>query len=123
MMEEVFVKRLKEEVMLIVEKEKMVNYEREMNKRRHALMNSDHWKASTSRISNYSIPVWYANGSRYRVGWKDVDQVFMPINETDSHWCLAQLDLRSRVVTFYDSGITYDHEWRDWYITLRECLQ
>ncbi|GKB47857.1 hypothetical protein Tco_0898610 [Tanacetum coccineum] len=52
MMEEVFVKRLKEEVMLRVEKEKLVNYEREENKRKHALMNSDHWKAYTSRISN-----------------------------------------------------------------------
>ncbi|GJZ38765.1 phospholipase-like protein [Tanacetum coccineum] len=70
-----------------------------------------------------SIPVWYADGSWYKVAWKDVDQVFMPINETDSHRCLAQLDIRSGVVTFYDSGITYDHEWRDWYITLRECLQ
>ncbi|GJT86460.1 phospholipase-like protein [Tanacetum coccineum] len=166
MMEEVFVKRLKEEVMLRVEKEKMVNYEREKNKRRHALMNSDHWKASTSRISNYVKP-WTEEHSRpnratdrvhlanvfyiylgqrgllrCRFPWcKDVcvdrrfweslvyldpakkgwimDEVFMPINETDSHWCLAQLDLQSGVVTFYDSGITYDPEWRDWYITLK----
>nr|GEY83216.1 phospholipase-like protein [Tanacetum cinerariifolium] len=70
-----------------------------------------------------SIPLWYADGSWYKVAWKDVDQVFMPINKTDSHWCLAQLDLRLGVIIFYDSGITYDHEWRDWYITLRECLQ
>nr|GEX14992.1 phospholipase-like protein [Tanacetum cinerariifolium] len=53
-----------------------------------------------------SIPVWYADGSMYKV--------IMPINETDMHGCLTQLDLRSGVVTFYDSGITYDHEWRDW---------
>ncbi|GKB83456.1 hypothetical protein Tco_0950351 [Tanacetum coccineum] len=52
MLEEVFVKRLKEEVMLRVKKEKMVKYEEDKNKRRHSLMNSDHWKASTSRISN-----------------------------------------------------------------------
>ncbi|GKA13826.1 phospholipase-like protein [Tanacetum coccineum] len=70
-----------------------------------------------------SIPVWYADGSRYKVAWRDLDQVFMPINETDTHWCLAHLDLPSRVVTFYDSGLTYDIEWRDWYILLRECLQ
>ncbi|GKB43410.1 hypothetical protein Tco_0888352 [Tanacetum coccineum] len=36
-----------------------------------------------------SIPVWYADESRYKVAWKDVDQVFMPINETDTHCCLA----------------------------------
>ncbi|GKD21910.1 hypothetical protein Tco_1223613 [Tanacetum coccineum] len=63
MTEEVFVKRLKEEVMLRVEKEKLVNYEREKNKRRRALMNLDHWKASTSRISNYVKP-WAEELSR-----------------------------------------------------------
>nr|GEW87863.1 phospholipase-like protein [Tanacetum cinerariifolium] len=52
MMEEVFVKRLKEEVRLRVEKEKLVNYEEEKNKRRHDFLNSDHWKASTSTVSN-----------------------------------------------------------------------
>ncbi|GJT91428.1 putative reverse transcriptase domain-containing protein [Tanacetum coccineum] len=216
-----FVKRLKEEVRIRVEKEKLVNYEKEKNKRRHALMNSDHWKASTSRINNCkrsqrssdfssyywgssytmaakdrdynnlsaqdmtqflkdvkpwaeellrpnratdrvhitddfdlflgrrgplrcrtakarwamvgayfvqillqdSIPVWYADGSRYKVAWRDLDQVFMLINEIDTHWCLAHLDLPSGVVTFYDSGPTYDIEWREWYILLRECLQ
>ncbi|GJX36346.1 phospholipase-like protein [Tanacetum coccineum] len=75
----VFVKRLKEEVMLRVEKEKLVNYEREKNKRRHALMNSDHWKASTSRISNckrsqrssdFSSYYW---GSSYAIAAKDRD--------------------------------------------------
>ncbi|GJU98810.1 hypothetical protein Tco_1328081 [Tanacetum coccineum] len=175
MMEEVFLKRLKEEVMLRVEKEKLVNYEREKNKRRHALMNSDHWEASTSRIINSkrsqrssdfsayywgaalgpratnrvhltddfdiylgqrgplrnrfpwckdvcvdrslslltahelwvnymwhvrpveadwamvdayfdqillqdSIPVWYADGSRYKIAWKDVDHVMLILN-------------------------------------------
>ncbi|GJT59691.1 phospholipase-like protein [Tanacetum coccineum] len=70
-----------------------------------------------------SILVGYADRSRYKIAWKDVDQVFMPINEIDTHWYLVQLDLWSGVVTFYDSGITYDHEWRDWCITLRECLQ
>ncbi|GJS34649.1 hypothetical protein Tco_0533031 [Tanacetum coccineum] len=127
MMKEVFVKRLKEEVCIRVEKEKLVNYEKEKNKRRHALMNSDHWKASTSRISNCkriqhssgfssyywahrivgklhvacktaearwamvgayfvqillqdSIPVWYADGSRYKVAWRDLDQVMLILN-------------------------------------------
>nr|GFC39712.1 hypothetical protein [Tanacetum cinerariifolium] len=51
-MEEVFMKRLREEVILHVEKEKLVKYEEEKNKRRHSLMNSDHWKASTSMINN-----------------------------------------------------------------------
>nr|GEY17772.1 phospholipase-like protein [Tanacetum cinerariifolium] len=48
-----------------------------------------------------------------RKGWLS-EEVFIPINETDQHWCLAHLDILSRLVTFYDSGDTYDYEWRDW---------
>nr|GEY28789.1 phospholipase-like protein [Tanacetum cinerariifolium] len=70
-----------------------------------------------------SIPVWSADGSWYKVAWRDVDQVFMSINEIEMHWCLTQLDLPSGVVTFDDSGPTHDIEWHDWYILLRECLQ
>nr|GEV70748.1 putative reverse transcriptase domain-containing protein [Tanacetum cinerariifolium] len=43
----------------------------------------------------------------------DVIKVFMLINETKMHWCLAQLDLPLGVVAFYDSGPMYDIEWRD----------
>ncbi|GJW86258.1 phospholipase-like protein [Tanacetum coccineum] len=70
-----------------------------------------------------SIPSWYADGSLYKVSWCDVEQVFIPINETDEHWCLAHLHIRTGLVTFYDSGVTYDPEWREWYISLRECLK
>ncbi|GKC45884.1 hypothetical protein Tco_1063606, partial [Tanacetum coccineum] len=69
-----------------------------------------------------SIPLWYADGTRYKVAWSDINQV-MPINETDQHWCLAQLNIRTRVVTFYNNGVTYEPEWREWYITLRDCLK
>ncbi|GJT57010.1 phospholipase-like protein, partial [Tanacetum coccineum] len=69
------------------------------------------------------IPLWYVDGTRYKVSWSDIDQVFMPINEMDQHWCLAQLNIRTRVVTFYNNGVTYEPEWREWYITLRDCLK
>ncbi|GJR24953.1 phospholipase-like protein [Tanacetum coccineum] len=69
------------------------------------------------------MPLFYANGDKYATPWSDVDQVFMPINETAQHWCLAHLDILSRLVTFYDSGDTYDYEWRDSYVRVRECLQ
>ncbi|GJY50718.1 putative ribonuclease H-like domain-containing protein [Tanacetum coccineum] len=46
----------------------------------------------------------YVDGTSYKVTWSDVDQVFMPINEIDQHWCLAQLHIQTGVVTFYDSG-------------------
>ncbi|GJW26012.1 phospholipase-like protein [Tanacetum coccineum] len=68
-----------------------------------------------------TIPLWYVDGSRYKVAWSDVDQVFMLINETNQHWCLAQFDIRTGVVTFYDNGITYDPEWREW-LKLPEVL-
>ncbi|GJU29753.1 F-box domain containing protein [Tanacetum coccineum] len=63
-----------------------------------------------------SIPSWYADGSLYKVSWYDVEEVFMPINETNQHWCLAHLHIRTGLVTFYDSGLTYDLEWRECYM-------
>ncbi|GJX66038.1 phospholipase-like protein [Tanacetum coccineum] len=70
-----------------------------------------------------SIPSWYADGTMYKVSWCDVKEVFMPINETDQHWFLAHLHIRTGLVTFYDKGVTYDPEWCEWYISLRECLK
>nr|GEV43642.1 phospholipase-like protein [Tanacetum cinerariifolium] len=47
-----------------------------------------------------------------RKGWLS-EEVFIPINESDQHWCLGHLDILSGLVTFYDSGDTYDYEWSD----------
>nr|GEW74132.1 hypothetical protein [Tanacetum cinerariifolium] len=63
-----------------------------------------------------SIPSWNADGTMYKVSWCDVKEVFMPINETDQHWCFAYLHIRTGLVTFYDSSVTYDLEWREWMI-------
>ncbi|GJV86274.1 hypothetical protein Tco_1530212 [Tanacetum coccineum] len=52
MMKALFLKTLQEEVQRCDEKEKMLKYEEEKKKRRHELMNSDHWKLSVSKISN-----------------------------------------------------------------------
>ncbi|GJV57722.1 phospholipase-like protein [Tanacetum coccineum] len=60
-----------------------------------------------------SIPSWYADNTLYKVSRCDVEEVFMPINETDQHWCLAHLHIRTRLVTFYDSGLTYYPKWRE----------
>ncbi|GJT24326.1 hypothetical protein Tco_0894263, partial [Tanacetum coccineum] len=54
-----------------------------------------------------SIPLWYADGTRYKVAWSDVDE----------------LHIRTGVVTFYDIGVTYNLEWPEWYIILRDCLK
>ncbi|GJS08555.1 phospholipase-like protein [Tanacetum coccineum] len=60
------------------------------------------------------MPLFYANGERYTTPWSEVDQVFIPINETGEHWCLAQFHIMSGEVTFYDTGHTYDYDYRDW---------
>ncbi|GJS31435.1 phospholipase-like protein, partial [Tanacetum coccineum] len=74
-------------------------------------------------LMKYNMPLFYANGDMYGIPWSDVDQVLIPINETDQHWCPAHLDILSGLVTFYDSGDTYDYEWRDWYVIVRQCLE
>ncbi|GJU98965.1 phospholipase-like protein [Tanacetum coccineum] len=51
------------------------------------------------------------------------EEVFFPINEMAQHWCLAHFDIVSGLVTFYDSGDTYDYESRDFYVRVRECLK
>ncbi|GJZ67162.1 phospholipase-like protein, partial [Tanacetum coccineum] len=58
-----------------------------------------------------NMPLFYANGDKYGIPWSDVDQVFIPINETDQHWSLAQLDILSGLVTFYDSGDTLNFNY------------
>ncbi|GJV99546.1 phospholipase-like protein [Tanacetum coccineum] len=70
------------------------------------------WLSEEILLQN-STPLFYANSDKYATPWSDVDQVFFPINETAQHWCLAHLDILSGLVTFYDSGDTYDYEWRD----------
>ncbi|PWA92301.1 phospholipase-like, Aminotransferase-like mobile domain protein [Artemisia annua] len=70
-----------------------------------------------------SLPLWYADGKTYSIPWSDVDKVIIPINEPKKHWLVAQFDIRTGVVTVYDSGQTFKVEWRDWYVSLRECLK
>ncbi|GJX91218.1 phospholipase-like protein [Tanacetum coccineum] len=53
-----------------------------------------------------------------RKGWL-TEEVFIPINETGEHWCLAQFHILSGEVTFYDTGYTYDYDYRDWYVQER----
>ncbi|GKB92708.1 phospholipase-like protein, partial [Tanacetum coccineum] len=45
---------------------------------------------------------------------------FFPINEMAQHWCLAYFDIVSGLVTFYDSGDTYDYESRDFCLATYE---
>ncbi|GJS24319.1 phospholipase-like protein [Tanacetum coccineum] len=64
------------------------------------------------------LPLFYANTERYTAPWSEVDQVFIPINETGEHWCLAQFHILSGEVRFDNTGNTYDYDYRDWYIQI-----
>ncbi|GJU11935.1 phospholipase-like protein [Tanacetum coccineum] len=46
---------------------------------------------------------YYSNGVMYPVAWRDVENVYFPVNEPKKHWCLAELHISTEVVTFYDS--------------------
>nr|GEY38207.1 hypothetical protein [Tanacetum cinerariifolium] len=56
-------------------------------------------------LSRYELPLYYADGSKYGVPWfaSGVEKVYFPVNEKDFYWCLAELHIRSGVITFYDS--------------------
>ncbi|GJX16758.1 phospholipase-like protein [Tanacetum coccineum] len=62
-----------------------------------------------------SMPLFYATDEIYPLAWRDVEQVFIPINEPKRHWSLAQFHIQSGNVTFYDSQKTYDPEFRPCY--------
>ncbi|GJW21662.1 putative reverse transcriptase domain-containing protein [Tanacetum coccineum] len=84
--------------------------------------------ASWAMISSYFVQLplqtlWYVNREMYPIAWTEADKVFIPINETGQHWFLAEFDIKSSVVTFYDSGSLYDLKLKDWYIGTRECLK
>ncbi|GJU55622.1 phospholipase-like protein [Tanacetum coccineum] len=99
---------------------------------------TDSWWKDLSRINSAIDNIWISddidiylgkpvhlrfNGERYSIPWTEADKVFIPINEPGQHWCLAEFDIVSGVVTFYDSGDSYDLKCHDWYIRTRDCLQ
>ncbi|GKB14194.1 retrovirus-related pol polyprotein from transposon TNT 1-94 [Tanacetum coccineum] len=69
-----------------------------------------------------SMPYFYVTDEIYPISWKDVEQVFIPINEPKRHWSLALFHISSGSVTFYNSQKIYDVEYRLWYLKMRGCL-
>ncbi|GJZ90405.1 phospholipase-like protein [Tanacetum coccineum] len=136
-------KRLRlEEVRALEVKKK---WEEDYRKRSYAFRNSDHMKQAMARCApkkrshsvvvrtdsyyfvqlllQNAMPLWYVSGERYSIAWTEDDKVYILIKEPGQHWCLAEFDILSGVVTFYDSGVSYDLECHDWYIRTRDCLQ
>ncbi|GJZ52863.1 ulp1 protease family, C-terminal catalytic domain-containing protein [Tanacetum coccineum] len=77
-------------------------------------------------LSRYEYSLYYADGVKYGVPWfaNNVQKVYFPINEKDSHWVLEELHIISGLITIYDSlggppnGIENRHFW----LQLREKL-
>nr|GEY62079.1 phospholipase-like protein [Tanacetum cinerariifolium] len=46
---------------------------------------------------------YISNGHMYRLPWQAVEKVYFLVNEPKTHWFLAELEIRTGVVTFYDS--------------------
>ncbi|GKB50111.1 phospholipase-like protein [Tanacetum coccineum] len=112
--------RLEEQKRLLIEEERALK----VKKRRGS------WLQDLSQINIAIDNIWISKDLDIYLGqpghlrsWTEADTVFIPINEPGQHWCLAEFDILSGVVTFYDSGDSYDVECRDWYIRTRDYLQ
>ncbi|GJV23021.1 phospholipase-like protein [Tanacetum coccineum] len=112
-------------------------WDEDYRKRSYTFMNSDHKKQAMTRCTpkkrSEFVPVrtgsWLQDLSQINIAidniwiskdldiylgqpghlrsWTEADKVFIPINEPTQHWCLAEFDILSGVVTFYDSGDRY----------------
>nr|GEV16427.1 phospholipase-like protein [Tanacetum cinerariifolium]GEV16428.1 phospholipase-like protein [Tanacetum cinerariifolium] len=49
------------------------------------------------------ISDYISNGHMYRLPWQAVEKAYFSVNEPKTHWCLAELEIPTGVVTFYDS--------------------
>nr|GEV91060.1 ulp1 protease family, C-terminal catalytic domain-containing protein [Tanacetum cinerariifolium] len=78
---------------------------------------------NTFMLSN-KLPCCYADGVTYGVPWfaQYVKKVYFPINVEEIHWIVAELHIRSGVVTFYDSLPLKDLHVEDriWWLGMRE---
>ncbi|GJS22002.1 phospholipase-like protein [Tanacetum coccineum] len=67
----------------------------------------------------------YVNGVTYGVPWfaDSVEKAYFPINGENNHWVLAELHIRSGVITIYDSLPPQNTlvESRKWWLDMRQC--
>ncbi|GJT88898.1 phospholipase-like protein [Tanacetum coccineum] len=53
------------------------------------------------------MPDYYSNGHMYPLPWLAVEKVYFLVNEPKTHWCLAELEICTGVVSFYDSLVMH----------------
>ncbi|GKB11250.1 phospholipase-like protein [Tanacetum coccineum] len=98
----------------------------------YLMMNpNDDWAMASPYLCDmllqYEYPLYYVDGVKYGVPWfaKSVKKVYFPVNESDSHWVLGELDITSGVITFYDSlgGPPRGVETRHFWLEVRQILE
>ncbi|GKA36318.1 phospholipase-like protein [Tanacetum coccineum] len=67
-----------------------------------------------------SLPLILCYGERYTAPWSEVDQVFIPINGKLNIGAFFRIFHIQLKVTFYDTGYTYDYDYRDWHEQILE---
>ncbi|GJV20120.1 phospholipase-like protein [Tanacetum coccineum] len=73
-------------------------------------------------ILNGMMQDYFSNGHMYPLPWIAVEKVYFPVNEPKEHWCLAQLEIRTGVVTFYDSLGWAGGSRRRWWRRMKKVL-
>ncbi|GKB40119.1 phospholipase-like protein [Tanacetum coccineum] len=86
---------------------------------RHWAMVSPHF--STSILAGI-MPDYFSNGNMYHVPWIVVEKVYFLVHEPKKHWCLAELEIRNGVVTFYDSLGWAGGNRRRWWRQMKKYL-
>ncbi|GKC60205.1 phospholipase-like protein [Tanacetum coccineum] len=68
------------------------------------------------------MPDYFSNGHMYPLPWQAVEKVYFLVNEPKTHWCLAELEIRTGVVTFYDSLGWASRSRRRWWRRMKKLL-
>ncbi|GJU08127.1 phospholipase-like protein [Tanacetum coccineum] len=69
-----------------------------------------------------SMHGYFYNGVTYPVPWRNVEKVYFPVNEPERHWCLAELQISTGVVTFYDTLGWVKGNRRPWWRNMKRNL-
>ncbi|GJY07034.1 F-box domain containing protein [Tanacetum coccineum] len=73
-------------------------------------------------ILNGMMQDYFSNGHMYPLPWIAVETVYFLVNEPKQHWCLAQFEIRTGVVTFYDSLGCDGRSRRRWWRRMKKVL-
>ncbi|GJX15162.1 phospholipase-like protein [Tanacetum coccineum] len=68
------------------------------------------------------ISEYFSNDHMYPLPWQAVEKVYFLVNKPKTHWCLAELEIHTGVVTFYDSLGWAGGSRRRWWRRMKKLL-